>query len=193
MDNGLPCFSNDHIRNEPAVAGVMVALEAQQARPPFASKPFRLCQFRARSVRCHVLAENHLHPFRMAGAHREPPCLRRAKPLQVDIPDPRLVERRRQLPLRKPRLPRLRHCSDIDQELNRGIPQPAYDPVDGAALVPDRRQIRPSGHQPILDEPPGHTVHAGQLEAVLLVVADLLPAEPASVLQFLGIDGDVLR
>jgi hypothetical protein len=73
MDNGLPCLNDDHLRNEPAVAGFVVAFEAQQARSPFAGKPFRLFQFRARPVGRHVLTENHLHAFRMAGAHRKPP------------------------------------------------------------------------------------------------------------------------
>jgi hypothetical protein len=99
MDDGLHCFSNDHLRNESAMAGVMVALETQQASTPFVSKLLRLCQFRTRPIGRHVLSENHLHTFRMAGAHRKPPGLWRAKPLQMNIPDPRLIERRRQLPL----------------------------------------------------------------------------------------------
>src|ERR1035437_9314778 len=46
--------------------------------------------------------------------------------------------------------------------------------------------------EPVLDQPPGDAVGARQLEAVRLAVAHFLAGEPAGVLQFHRVDGDLL-
>ena len=46
MDHRLSSLRDDHLRDEAAVTGVVVTLEAQQAGRTFADKLFRLCQLR---------------------------------------------------------------------------------------------------------------------------------------------------
>ena len=102
MHDGLAGLRHDHLGNELAVAGGVVAFEAQQARRPFPNQDFRLRQLRLRPVGRHVFAEDRFHPFGMTGAHSVASEFRRAEALQVDVANPVFIQRRRQLALGKP-------------------------------------------------------------------------------------------
>ena len=89
----LAGFRDDHLRDQTAVAGGVVALEAQQAGSTFARERLRLRQFRLRPVGRHMVAENNLHALRMAGTDGIPARFRRAQALQMNIGNAGFVQR----------------------------------------------------------------------------------------------------
>lgn len=122
-----------------------IVLEAQQADALAASQLGRIRQLGLRAVSFHVRTEDHLHSFRMAGAHSVPSRLRRAQCLQVDIPDALLIQCRRELALGKSGLARLRHGPDVDQQPDLCLSQRAQHVRDGAALIADGEQLAHAG------------------------------------------------
>ena len=77
----LAGLRRDHLGDQPAVAGRVVPLEAQQAGPAPPRQPDRLRQLGLRAVALHVRQVDRHHPLGVPGAHRVAPRLRRAQRL----------------------------------------------------------------------------------------------------------------
>src|SRR5208283_29355 len=74
-----------------------------------------------------------------------------------------------------------------------GAPHSARDCHVASLLAMTGAQRRASAvGQPVLDEAAGDAVDPRKREAVLLAVAHLVAGEPAGVLEFLGVDGDLV-
>ena len=157
MHDRLVRLGRNHFRDEPPMAGHMIALEAQQAGAPAARQLFRLRQLGLRLVRAHMLAEYRLHPFRMPGANRIAPGLRRPQRLQMHICDALCVQPGGKLSLGEAGFARPWHGAHIDQQRNARSAQLGQHLIDDAALIADGEQVRHAQRGTTGCTPPGGT------------------------------------
>ena len=168
MDDGLHCFSNDHLGNEPAVAWS----RSKHGHPPFASKPLRLRHpARARSyVMCSRKITSMRSGWRARTASR--PSFGVPSPASGHI-QPCLSSDAANAASKTPAFV---IAALLGHRLNRGIPQL---PTTRRSCSPHTRSSPdpPSGHQP-------PSSAAGPRRSCAACGRGSPPAEPASVLQF---------
>jgi hypothetical protein len=126
---------HEQVRYDRAVAGGVVALEAEQA----AASPGREgCQAREvllRGLGGHVLGEDAVQLGPVSGARGDPARLRGAESAEVDVADAARIERGGQQGLGEAGLAGLRDGADVDQKLDLVGEQAAQGAVEGLCLV----------------------------------------------------------
>jgi hypothetical protein len=127
-----------------AMGGVaFVAQEAQRPARPCDQglrKRGQLIEFVLRFRRFQMAFEDAQHLVSMATTRREPPLFRSAELLQMHIADAVLIESGGKLAFRKPRTPRRRHRTHVDQESDPRLRQRIEEGARGRVLVADGEQ-----------------------------------------------------
>lgn len=129
---------HEQVRYDRAVAGGVVALEAEQA----AASPGREgCQAREvllRGLGGHVLGEDAVQLGPVSGARGDPARLRGAESAEVDVADAARIERGGQQGLGEAGLAGLRDGADVDQEAIRWL---TSEPLSHVPVSPERRAL----------------------------------------------------
>src|SRR5829696_5890616 len=123
--------------DDAAVALGGVALEAEEADRLLAGKLRQLFELRLRRSGCELLAEDPMHPLRVAGAGGFTAGLRRAEVDEVPVADLRLGKVVAQLVLREALLARERDGAHVGDGRDAGVAEGREEAVHIRALVAD--------------------------------------------------------
>ena len=132
LQAGLP---RDHVRHDRAVAGGVVALEAEQAAAAAGRQGGEVRELVPGGIGFHVLAEDAVQLGHVAGACRDPARLRGTEGAQVKVADAVRREGGGQQGLGEAGLAGLRDRADVDEQLDPVGQQAGQGGVERLGLV----------------------------------------------------------